>query len=193
MGDWCKWKDPLSTCDVQCPEPCGKGMMSCYGGWDANGCELPDTCVEQHPGGNESCWGHCPVACGPDEITCPGGIDSWSGCPMGDWCMWKDPLSTCDVQCPMTCGKGMMHCHGGWDANGCELPGTCVEMHPGGNESCWGRCPATCGPEEITCPGGIDSWTGCPMGDWCMWKDPSSTCDVQCPVSCGKGMMHCHG
>ena len=36
---------PPPTCPVTCPTPCGPGEMRCYGGIDANGCNMPDTCI----------------------------------------------------------------------------------------------------------------------------------------------------
>lgn len=34
-----------NECPVHCPAACGTGGMNCYGGMDANGCMMIETCA----------------------------------------------------------------------------------------------------------------------------------------------------
>merc|ERR1712018_618665 len=132
---------PLSLLVNGCPEvvwpECNwETEMSCWGGYDADGCEMPGYCFPNHNGitgddGTE-CWSSCPMTCGATEVLCPG--DLYNGCPMGDYCMPAD--AGCPTVCPPTtgvnCTSDEMMCGGGIDpATGCEMPGHCIPMTMG--------------------------------------------------------------
>jgi hypothetical protein len=88
--------------------PCGADDLTCPGGQDWNGCQMPDTCQWMPKGIKYNChtWylkviitllylhtdgtcvPQCPATCAPVEMMCPKGLDS-NQCPMADYCMPK--------------------------------------------------------------------------------------------------------
>ena len=125
--------------------------MKCYGGADAYGCAMEDTCMERGYWVNEAdgiwCNNQCPKTCLPDEIQCPGYVDS-NGCQVEpDTCIpsmhkgWGhidaatgEPMD-CPANCPVYCNWATeVYCHGDWDVNGCETPAFCAPLAEG--------CPA---------------------------------------------------
>merc|ERR1740129_955484 len=90
-------------------------MMSCPGGYEGNGCMMPDFCIssfgETGKDGNE-CPVTCPQKCGPEEMSCWGGKDP-NECTMPDFCipMKGNPGhdgTECQVSCPVKCGAEEM-------------------------------------------------------------------------------------
>jgi hypothetical protein len=89
--------------------PCGADDLTCPGGQDWNGCQMPDTCqwmpkgikynchtwylkvvitlLYLHTDGTQ-CMPQCPATCAPDQQMCPKGLDS-NQCPVADTCMPK--------------------------------------------------------------------------------------------------------
>ena len=122
---------------AHCPEvpytECMENEHVCWGGYDATGCSMPDTCMQMHgPMGNDGmeCWNHCPAVCNPEyEMTCHGGWD-YNGCQMPEFCHWKsfdNNGNVCPTNCPVTCGPEETWCYGGgMDSNGCPLPDSCI-------------------------------------------------------------------
>ena len=72
-----------------CPMGCGEDQMSCWGGYNYNGCPMPDTCMPKpNPMPTDTCPpAGCPLRCGPDEMVCSRKMP-WSDCPE-DYCMSK--------------------------------------------------------------------------------------------------------
>ena len=99
--------------------------MHCDGGYDDNGCKMPDTCIPTKGGEYEedSCQNFLKILVlfvfffnisisygsqGPLDIN---GYE-------------------CPVQCPTHCPmKDMMQCPGGDDGNGCEMPDVCISSN----------------------------------------------------------------
>ena len=78
---------------------------------------------------NDVCPATCPPPC-PAALICPGAIvDIPGGCPVTATCMpitFGNNGGVCQVACPVACSEDQMSCDGGFDANGCQLPNTCV-------------------------------------------------------------------
>ena len=73
-----------NLCPVACPPPCPLNHKQCPGGYDMNGCSMPDTCVSEPIGLDGSkCYVACPTPPPVDHTVCPGGFDS-NGCPIPD-------------------------------------------------------------------------------------------------------------
>ena len=72
-----------NACPGACPPVCAVGDMVCPGGFDANGCQMPNTCA---PGATAECPATCPVTCPADHMHCGGGMDT-NGCKMPDTCL----------------------------------------------------------------------------------------------------------
>ena len=115
--------------------------ISCWGGYDADGCEMPSVCVPNHNGINGTdgtkCWSNCPMMCDETEVFCPGEL--YNGCPMGDYCMPSDV--GCPTVCPPTtdvqCGPDEFYCDMGYD-NGCWMGSFCFTE----------ECPAGTSPQQ---------------------------------------------
>jgi len=186
---------PLAMLANGCPEiawpECNyEEEISCWGGLDADGCEMPGFCFPNKNGMNGTdgteCWNSCPMMCGETEVICPG--EFYNGCQMGDYCMPAD--TGCPTVCPPTtgveCGTDEMMCGGGIDsATGCEMPGHCIPMTMGNGtdgQACWSSCPAMCDYDagQMYCDGGF--YNGCPMGGYCAW--PYGDCPAMCGAHC---------
>merc|ERR1711992_333560 len=141
--------DPAAACPAHCPAACGHNDMVCNGGMDANGCEMPATCMPSDP--ESLCPVICPVTCGATDLMCGGGPDPWSGngCAMPMYCM-PNTIANCPAHCPVTCGMNEMYCYGGMDANGCEMPATCVPANP--MTSSVGEGQILIPPTDALCP-----------------------------------------
>merc|ERR1712226_29743 len=186
---------PLAMLANGCPEQvwpeCNwEEELSCWGGLDAEGCEMPHYCFPNKNGmtGDDGtdCWSTCPMMCGETEVICPG--EPYNGCPMGDFC------APADVGCPtvrppatgVECGTDEMMCGGGIDtATGCEMPGHCIPSTMGNGTDgnpCWSSCPAMCdyAAGQMYCDGGF--YNGCPMGGYCAW--PYGDCPAMCGAHC---------
>ena len=81
-----------NECPVFCPTKCDDSSeMYCFGGYDENGCEMPDFCIPDHNAGGKDWWNEdecdvvCPIKCGAHELHCYGGSDE-DGCPYEDFC-----------------------------------------------------------------------------------------------------------
>merc|ERR1712223_1287726 len=123
-------------CPVVTPIVCGPDDMTCGGGVDAAGCQMPDICIPMTgPIGNDgnACPSACPPICAVGDMVCPGGIDH-NGCQMPDTCA-PGATAECPATCPVHCPADHMHCGGGMDMNGCKMPDTCIPMTgPIGND-----------------------------------------------------------
>merc|ERR1719225_1817106 len=140
-----------NDCPVHCPAACPADHMHCGGGMDANGCMMPNTCVQmQGPQvGNDGnpCPGHCPPVTGPacafmaeqpekyqdricdDELNTP--ECNYDG---GDCCVhkvdnWNERCTACEClgfNCPKKIlggwGNGKK-CQGKWNKAGCFYDG----------------------------------------------------------------------
>merc|ERR1712018_234081 len=206
----------LALC-LGCPElnpvTCRDGDMFCPGLMDADGCEMPGTCMPTKGGPIGTDGVECPVncpsePCGKEEMTCPMMIN---GCAMPDFCipMKGGPVGTDGAECPVMCPDAMHPCGdaedvmacSAMDANGCQMPDICMSTKgPDGKDGteCTVMCPsAPCGKDMLTCSG-IEDANGCPMPDEClpMKGGPVGTDGVDCPVTCpvppcGKDMIPC--
>merc|ERR1719266_2924179 len=74
-----------NQCANVCPTKCGDNENSCWGGEDANGCPMPDTCIPVPTGAAGECATYCPMNCMAGTVKCPGLADA-NGCPMPDTC-----------------------------------------------------------------------------------------------------------
>jgi len=199
---------PLAMLANGCPElvwpECNwEEEFTCWGGHDAEGCEMPSFCVPNHSNitGDDGtkCWSNCPMTCAETDVFCPGEL--YNGCPMGDYCMPADV--GCPTVCPPTtgveCGTDEMMCGGGIDtATGCEMPGHCIPMtmgHGTDGHVCYNSCPVTCDYDagQMYCDGG--SYYGCQMGGYCAWpyEGPNGECTAICPATCDydAGELYC--
>ena len=186
---------PLAMLANGCPEQvwpeCNwEEELSCWGGLDAEGCEMPHYCFPNKNGmtGDDGtdCWSTCPMMCGETEVICPG--EFYNGCQMMDYCMPAD--TGCPTVCPPTtganCTSDEMMCGGGIDpATGCEMPGHCIPSTMGNGTDgnpCWSSCPAMCdyAAGQMYCDGGF--YNGCPMGGYCAW--PYGDCPAMCGAHC---------
>ena len=147
--------------------PCPDGQKSCPGGYDENGCHLPNQCV------SESCEG-CPPLYGNSTcnewqytVLCPG-PDS-EECPYSDICAHSPHGQTCEVDvCPVYCEDNELTCSAHHNDNGCpEYKDYCIPMFD--TDGCMNFCPEamTChdSANYTQCPGGTD-FNGCniPIG-----------------------------
>ena len=211
-----------TDCAANCPTYCNNDQMSCFGGYDSQGCPLADTCMDwgYDMGDGMFCHNYCPPTCHDGDMVCPGWKDSQTGCQMEpDMCMpsthygygW-DPatgeFTDCMAFCPKYCNNDEMMCPGGYDSQGCPKEDTCMshgyEMADG--SFCYNYCPAACHEGEMVCPGWVGD-NGCQMEpDNCMpstwhgygWdsaKGESVDCAAFCPVYCDwtNGEHLCHG
>ena len=128
----------VSYVRTDCPtiEPfrCPYDEVNCPGGFDSQGCSMPDVCIPAKGGpmGKDGfeCPSHCPAACYHDDLVCPGGKD-WNDCEGPAFCapskgpMGKDGVE-CPAFCPINCGPEEMHCPGGTGWNDCPQPDSCI-------------------------------------------------------------------
>merc|ERR1712223_1493943 len=72
-------------CPSYCPTTCSQYELTCPGGFDSNGCQLPDFC---HYSANPpvSSSDHCPPICQDNEMICFGGFDQQTGWALPDFC-----------------------------------------------------------------------------------------------------------
>merc|ERR1711945_47044 len=108
----------------ECPGEWDGTEMKCFGGYDAKGCPMPDTCQWVDP----YCPTNCPVVCGENEMQCSGGYDYNGKCPQPDVCV---PMNEdCPSFCPVNCGQHEMFCPGGVDAKCCPKEDFCQHTDP---------------------------------------------------------------
>ena len=76
-----------SECPESCDVFCQEDHMWCDGGFDANECRMPNTCVPNTFGTDgAACPVSCPVICSEDQKLCDGGVDD-NGCMIIDTCV----------------------------------------------------------------------------------------------------------
>ena len=163
-----------------CYDSAVAGMMQCWGGFDVDGCALPDFCAPAMSGiigddGTE-CPGTCPVICNENQIHCDGGIACFNGCPGWDYC--AEGYAGCPAMCSVTCNydAGEQYCDMGMDDNQCWMGAYCAEP----SNVCPAMCPTVCGANETICEHPNDA-NGCSTGGFCA---PAGTeCPVQCPTN----------
>ena len=188
-----------------CPEidysPCNNNEeITCWGGYDANGCSLQSSCIPRYNGmtGDDGaeCENNCHCDGSKGQVYCP--LPSNNGCQTG-YCAhpqrarWSDyasfPLVDCPARCDTRCKDDEMYCDNGYDCNGCHLGNHCAKS----NGDCPARCSPTCNYKigEQRCDNGYDE-NGCWMGAHC-----ASECPSDCPpittVECGYDEMKCGG
>ena len=125
-------------CPNHCPVECVETERFCFGGFDANGCLLPDICIPFADGtfdydGKACPMTRCPVThCKEGEQLCLNHVDPRSGCMMPGEChpiMIMNPYNytlNCPYHCPIICGDKEKKCWGARDANDCSMPDFCI-------------------------------------------------------------------
>ena len=119
-------------CPNHCPVECVETERFCFGGFDANGCLLPDICIPFPDGtfnydGYACPYTRCPVThCKEGEQLCLNQVDPRSGCMMPGECHPIMNPYNCPYHCPIICGDKEKKCWGARDANDCSMPDFCI-------------------------------------------------------------------
>lgn len=173
-----------TTCPEYPAPECMDGQMMCSGGIDYyTGCPWPGSCMDMfdswsHDNDGNPCPMSCPVHCdySAGEMWCPN--PPMNGCwSMGGYCM-APSTDNCPASCPITCGEGEIFMPGEVGPDGCSMPGWCQP-----DPSYCPHHPVTCADGETLCPGGFDTYTNCPMPDYCL--APYGDCPATCyPPPC---------